>query len=118
MVGVSVPGFRLESTTFVPESSAAAPQPKYLGEQCRGFRVVVTDRAVVQPYRLGVELILELRKQPDFEWRRQGEALTWLMGTPRLYEDFEAGMDADEIVAFDEPDHETWRQERREFLLY
>ena len=117
-VEVSVPGFRLEPTTFTPESSAAAPTPKYLDEECAGFRVVVTDRTVAEPFRLGVNLVTELMKQPEFEWRRNGEALTWLMGTPRLFEDLQAGMPKDEIVAFDEIDHETWRQERQAFLLY
>jgi uncharacterized protein YbbC (DUF1343 family) len=117
-VVLSIPGFRLEPTTFVPEASAAAPRPKYLGETCQGWRVVVTDPAIAQPYRLGVELILHLMEQPDFEWRRQGEALTWLLGTPRIFEDLEAAIDADEIVAFDQTDHEIWRRERREFLLY
>ncbi len=117
-VSIDVPGFALEPTSFVSESSAAAPKPKYLEEECSGFRVVVTDPAVAEPYRLGVALVTELMTQPGFEWRRQGEALTWLMGTPRLFEDFETGMLVDDIVAFDEPDHASWRQERQPFLLY
>ena len=117
-IQVSAPGFELEPTKFIPESSPAALEPKYLDEECEGFRVVVTDRSTAEPYRLGVNLVTELMKQPDFEWRRDGGALTWLMGTPRPFEDFQAGMSVDEIVAFDEDDHETWRQERQPFLLY
>jgi len=117
-VRVSVPGFRLEPTTFTPESWPAAPKPKHMDEECVGFKVVVTDRSAAEPYRLGVSLVTELMTQPGFEWRRDGEALTWLMGTQRLYEDIQAGMSVDEIVAFDEVDHETWRQEREAFLLY
>lgn len=117
-IQVSAPGFELEPTKFIPESSPAAPEPKYLDEECAGFRVVVTDRSTAEPYRLGVILVTELMKQPEFEWRREGAALTWLMGTPHLYEDFQASMSVDEIVAFDEDDHEAWRQERQPFLLY
>ena len=80
--------------------------------------MVVTDAAAVEPYRLGVSLITQLMQQPDFAWRRKGEALTWLMGTPRLYADFQAGKTVDEFLAADLADHEAWRQDRQEFLLY
>lgn len=117
-VAVLVPGFDLEPTSFFSASSPAAPNPKYLDEECSGFRVRVTDAKRAEPYRLGVALVSELLKQADFEWRRDGEALTWLMGTPRLYEDFQMAMSVDEIVEFDLPDHEAWRKERQPFLLY
>lgn len=117
-IRIAVPGFEFEPTTFTPESSPAAPEPKYLGEECFGYRIRVTDAAMAESYRLGVSLVSELMRQGEFEWRQGGEALTRLMGTPRLYEDFEAGMSVEEIVAFDEVDHETWRQQRHPFLLY
>jgi uncharacterized protein YbbC (DUF1343 family) len=117
-IEVSVPGFRLDPMVFTPESSPAAPSPKHLDEECAGFRVVVTDRAAAEPFLLGVSLVTELMRQPEFEWRRNGEALTWLMGTPRLYEDLRSGMPIEEIVAFDEIDHQSWRQERQASLLY
>lgn len=118
LVEVSEPGFHLEPTTFTPESSPAAPAPKYLDEECAGFRIVVADPKEAKPYRFGVQLVTELMKQPGFAWRGEGEALTWLVGTPRPYEDFQAGMSVDEIVAFDEDDHDTWRHKRQPFLLY
>lgn len=117
-VVVAVPGLALEPTSFVPESSPAAPHPKYLGEECAGFRVTVVDAVAAEPYRLGVSLVVELMRQPEFEWRRGGEALSWLVGTPRLFEDLVSGMSADQIVAVDAADHEVWRHERRAFLLY
>jgi uncharacterized protein YbbC (DUF1343 family) len=117
-IQLEVPAVSLETVTFVPEASPAAQKPKYLGEECAGFRVVVTDAAAVEPYRLGVSLITQLMLQPDFAWRREGEALTWLMGTPRLYADFQAGKTVDEFLAADLADHEAWRQDRQEILLY
>jgi uncharacterized protein YbbC (DUF1343 family) len=118
IVDVQVPGFELEPTTFVSRSSPAAPTPKYLGEECSGFRVRVTDAAAAEPYRLGLSLVTELMRQPNFAWRREGEALTWLFGTDRLLADLLAGRSVDEIVAADSADHDAWRQARREFLLY
>lgn len=117
-VEVQTSGFELEPITFVSESSPAAPKPKYLDQECAGFRVWVTDTEAAEPYRLGLDLVTQLMKQPDFEWRRDGEALTWLFGTDRLLTDIRAGKSVDEIVASDSSDHQAWRQARQAYLLY
>ena len=117
-VEISTPGFDLEPLTFISESSPAAPKPKYLDQECSGFRVRVTDAAKAEPYRLGLDLVTQFMQQPDFEWRREGEALTWLFGTDRLFSDIQAGKTVDEIVASDSADHEVWRQARQAILLY
>lgn len=117
-VEVQTSGFELEPITFVSESSPAAPKPKYLDQECAGFRVWVTDTAAAEPYRLGLDLVTQLMKQPDFEWRRDGEALTWLFGTDRLLTGIRAGKSVDEIVALDSSDHQAWRQARQAYLLY
>lgn len=117
-IEVDVPGFDHEPTTFVSESSAAAPHPKYLGEECAGFRVRVSDPATAEPYRLGIALVVQVMRQSGFEWRREGEALTWLFGTDRLLATLTDGRTVDEIVAADAADHDLWRQARQPFLLY
>ena len=116
--GLQVPGLQLLPARFTPRGSAAAPRPKYVDESCNGFRVQVTDADAANPYRLGVELLLALSQQPDFAWRREGEALTWLLGTPAVYEAIVAGRSVEEIVAADREEHERWRGERRHALLY
>lgn len=117
-IEVAVPGFKLEPTRFTPESSLAAPNPKFQNEECVGFRVVVSDAASAEPYRLGLSLVNEMMQQADFEWRRHGEALTWLLGTDRLIEDLRAGKSVEEILAADQADHAAWRNARQESLLY
>jgi uncharacterized protein YbbC (DUF1343 family) len=117
-VEVAVPGFELEPTRFTPESSPVTPQPKFQNRECNGFRVVVSDAAIAEPYRLGLSLVTEMMQQPNFEWRRDGEALTWLFGTDRLIEDLEAGISVEEILAADHSDHSVWRNTRQASLLY
>lgn len=117
-VEIHAPGFKLEPTTFTPQASPAAPKPKYLDEECSGFRVRVTDAAKAAPYRLGLSLVTELMKLPEFEWRRDGEALTWLFGTDRLLSDLEAGKGVEEQLAADEADQAAWRKSRQPVLLY
>ncbi len=112
------PGFELSPARFTPRGSPAAPAPKFADVECAGFEVRVTDPASVEPYRLGLTLVAALTGEPGFEWQRGGEALTWLLGTPRVGEDLAAGRTVEDILAADAPDHAAWRAERRAALLY
>jgi len=117
-LAISVPGFELEPVVFTPSASAAAPHPKYLDQECHGMAVGVTNPASAQPYRLGVELLATLSRRPDFEWKRDGEALRWLLGTPRLFDDLLRGKTVEQIIEADRADHEKWRRVRASVLLY
>jgi len=117
-IDLGAPGFELAPTSFTPRASPAAPSPKHVDQPCSGYRVHVTDSAAAQPYRLGVSLLMALHRQPGFEWRRQGEALTWLVGTPCLLANLEGGKTVDEIVAADAADHQAWERDREDALLY
>jgi beta-glucosidase-like glycosyl hydrolase/uncharacterized protein YbbC (DUF1343 family)/CubicO group peptidase (beta-lactamase class C family) len=114
----AVPGFALTPVRFTPRPSAAAPSPKHAGVECAGVRVAVTDAAAADPYRLGVELLAALARQQGFAWLRDGAALTWLVGSPRLGERLAAGLSPDAIVAADAADLAAWREARRPALLY
>ena len=113
-----VPGFALRVTRFTPHSSAAAPRPKFLDQACHGISVQITDTTAAQPYRLGLTLLAALAQHDGFEWRRDGEALTWLLGNPRIYRDLRGGLSVESILAADEADHAAWRRDRRSVWLY
>ena len=117
-VAGKTPGFELAVMRFIPRGSPAAPSPKHVDQQCAGFEVRVADRARAEPYRLGLTVLTILMRDPEFEWRRGGEALTWLLGTPRVGADLAAGRSVGEILAVDETAHGVWREERRAALLY
>jgi uncharacterized protein YbbC (DUF1343 family) len=117
-IDILVPGFEIRPTGFTPRGSAAARYPKWVGESCAGSRVRIQDRSAAKPYRLGIALLRELSDEPEFEWRRDGDALTWLLGTNRVFEALQEGKSVDEIVAADSADHEAWREARTGFLLY
>jgi len=114
----AVPGIRLTPTQFEPAAGPAAPHPKYVDEICRGLRIDVTDESALEGYRLGLELVRRLARQDAFAWRQDGRALTWLLGTPVVFEALAANRSVSEIVGADAPDHERWRSERASALLY
>jgi uncharacterized protein YbbC (DUF1343 family) len=117
-IEVDVPGFDIYPTGFTPRSSAAAGKPKWEGEECAGIRVRIEDPSAAEPYRLGLELVKDVTEDPEFEWRREGAALTWLLGTDDVFEALESGLSVDEIVAADAADHDAWRAARAEYLIY
>lgn len=112
------PGFELRPVTFTPRSSPAAPAPKYVDETCNGFAVRVTDAHRASAYRFGIALLRHLQHEPGFTWRDGGDALTWLVGTPRVYEQLTSGADVEAVLAADVDDHRAWRDTRRPYLLY
>jgi uncharacterized protein YbbC (DUF1343 family) len=116
----SVPaaGLTLETATFTPAPSPAAPEPKYAEKPCAGIRIVIKDATTVAPYKLGVGLLRALKDQPGFEWLRQGAAIDRLVGTRKLRAAIDRGDPVDAIVAADLPAIEAFRKARQKALLY
>ncbi len=112
------PGFVLEPEGFTPRASAAAPQPKLLGEACRGVRVRVTDEGAASPFRLGLRLLAALRRQKGFAWVREGAWLDTLTGTKSVRAALERGASVDAILAEQSAGVGSWRSERKASLLY
>jgi uncharacterized protein YbbC (DUF1343 family) len=108
VAALSVPGFTFEPTRFTPRASPAAPEPKYLDQDCAGVRVHVTDTGAADPYLLGVTLLDALRRsQPAFELRENGAALDRLLGTS-----------ARPVAGDDARERRLWERARRGSLLY
>ncbi|HUG54321.1 MAG TPA: DUF1343 domain-containing protein [Vicinamibacteria bacterium] len=111
-------GLTLETATFTPAASAAAPTPKHVDEPSAGIRIAVKDAAAVQPYRFGVGLLAALKTQAGFEWLRDGDAIDRLVGTKKLRQAIDRGDPVDAIVASDLPAIEAFRKARQGSLLY
>ena len=116
---VAAPGFRLSAAVFTPRASEAATTPKFLGVECAGLRVTVTDAREARPYTLGVALVHALRRlHPEFRLRDDGAVLDRLLGTRAVREALEAGASVDAIVGMDASAGKRFRRERAGALLY
>jgi uncharacterized protein YbbC (DUF1343 family) len=111
-------GVEFEATTFTPEASPAAPEPKHAGVPCSGIHITVKEPAAVTPYKLGVALLVALKGQAGFEWVRGGAGLDRLVGTKKLRAAIDRGDPVDAIVASDLPAIEAFRKARQKSLLY
>ncbi len=116
---VRVPGFGFEPATFTPRSSAAAPNPKHLDVLCQGLAIRVVDARKAEPYRLGVALLVEMKKRhPEFAWLRDGSGFDRLVGTRALRSAIDRGDSVDAIVAADAAAIGQFRRSRAPSLLY
>ncbi len=116
---IRVPGFACEPTTFTPLASSAAPRPKHLDVSCAGLDIRVTDPVKAQAYRLGVTLLVEMKKRhPEFEWLRDGSGFDRLVGTRTLRAAIDRGDSAETIVAADAQAIARFRRSRSASLLY
>jgi uncharacterized protein YbbC (DUF1343 family) len=114
-----LPGVRFVPARFRPEFQ------KHAGESCGGVEIVVVDAARVEPYRLGVEVLLELARHPGFDWRTQPyefvsdrPAIDLLSGDTALREAIESGIEPVEWLRSWASDEEVFRRRREPWLLY
>jgi uncharacterized protein YbbC (DUF1343 family) len=105
-----LPGIRFYPVAFTPASS------KYAREACQGVFMVITNRAVLQPVRLGLEMAAELWKL--YGNRYSMENTDRLLGSRRALERVKAGEDPATVAADWSADEARWRQMRAKYLLY
>ena len=108
--GRRLPGIRFYPIAFTPTSS------KYANEECRGVFMMVTNRNVLQPVRVGIEIASALSSlygdnyEPNNMWR--------LIGTEQIVARIRQGEDAAAIAASFNADEARWRRLRAKYLLY
>lgn len=117
-----LPGVRFREAYFVP--TIAGHHPPLLNKLCAGVEVKVTDRAVFDPIRTAVAMLVEARRYPAFAWRADSYDPVrpyWvdkLTGSPRLRTMIDAGADVDDVVGAWSQELAEFERRRRPYLLY
>ncbi|HVN33147.1 MAG TPA: DUF1343 domain-containing protein [Thermoanaerobaculaceae bacterium] len=118
---LELPGSAFRQTSFRPEFG------KHAGDVCGGVEWHVTDRALLRPVETGVRLLAQIRAlhTEQFSWRREPyefvsgvPAIDLLTGSNLAREVIEGRADAGSLFATWNSYCETFRAERRAFLLY
>ena len=108
---LSLPGVQFDTTTFVPTGS------KFKGKRCRGIVIAVTDPRTFQPLRTGLHLLREVvRRTPGATLQRRW--FVRLMGSARVFEEFTAGMEVEEIISGWGGGLRDFERKRRGSLIY
>ena len=105
-----LPGIRFYPVTFTPSSS------KYAGESCQGVFMIVTNRAVLSPVRVGLEVAGALSTL--FGDRYQLGDTARLVGSRDSLERVRRGEDPGVVAASWNAAEAAWRRLRAPYLLY
>jgi uncharacterized protein YbbC (DUF1343 family) len=105
-----LPGIRFYPVTFTPSSS------KYAGEPCQGVFLLMTNRALVTPVRVGLEVAAALSALHGDRYRL--ENTDRLMGSKESLERVRRGEDPAVVAASWSAAEGRWRRIRAKYLLY
>ncbi len=107
-----LPGAHFREAYFAPAFS------KFQGTTVGGVQIHVHDRAVYDPVRTGIALLVTARRAWDgFAWRSD-DWIDRLTGSARVRTMIDAGADTDEVVEAWRDELAAFRRVRREHLLY
>jgi uncharacterized protein YbbC (DUF1343 family) len=105
-----LPGVRFYPVRFTPTAS------KFMNEECQGVFVVVTDRTLVRPVRVGVEIAWALTKL--FPAKLDIDLAARLFGSAAGIGRIKSGDDPAAIAASWAAAEARWRLIRAKYLLY
>jgi uncharacterized protein YbbC (DUF1343 family) len=105
-----IPGVRFYPVAFTPVSS------KYANERCEGIFLVVTDRTVLRPVRVGLEVASALLRLYPGQFVL--DTSLSLLGSKAVLARLKAGDDPAAIAASLAGDEARWRLLRSKYLLY
>ena len=106
----AIPGIRFYPVRFTPTSN------KYANEECGGVFMIVTDRSVVRPVRVGVEIASALNKAYGAKFEL--ESAERLFGSKEGIARLRAGAEPTEVVTSWAAGESQWRLLRAKYLLY
>jgi uncharacterized protein YbbC (DUF1343 family) len=118
----NLPGVEFREAYFAP--AFAGQKPLLVNKLCAGVEVKVIDRAVYDPIRTGVAMLVEAHRYPAFAWRADAYDpvrpywIAKLNGSPRLREMINAGADVDDVVGAWTDELADFDRRRQPYLLY
>lgn len=115
-------GLQFDPVEFKPKSiEGMSTNPKLEGEELEGIRYRVTDPKLVEPVAAGIHMLLvfyhsapELEKEEFFRISR----LNTLAGSDQFHEMLEKGQSAESIIQKWEDEIASFKELRRDYLLY
>ena len=107
----AIPGIRFYPVTFTPSVGA-----KLGGQSCSGVFMIVTNRDVLRPVRVGVEIASALSKRYGKQFTLEDAAT--LLGSKATIQQVRAGDDPAAIAASWAADERAWRATRAKYALY
>jgi len=106
----NLPGIRFYPVTFTPTSSVHANEP------CQGVHFLVTDRSLLRPVRVGLEIVAAVARL--FPGKLELKRSAILYGSSDQLARAMAGEDPEQLAGAWATDEVAWRSLRSKYLLY
>jgi len=103
-------GVRIDAVRFTPRAS------KFVGEECSGVRLTITDKKTFEPIRLGLTIARALAATYPDLW--DASNYLRLLGNRRTFADIASGKPMADILSAVADDAARFRVRRQPFLLY
>jgi uncharacterized protein YbbC (DUF1343 family)/CubicO group peptidase (beta-lactamase class C family) len=103
-------GVKVLPVRFTPTDS------KFKGQECHGLSIFITDLNAFRPFELGLVIMHSLHKLYPTTWEPQ--RLLKLLGSKKIYQQLVDGEDVALILKSVNEDVSTFRDRRKQFLLY
>ncbi|MEO8446948.1 MAG: DUF1343 domain-containing protein [bacterium] len=112
-------GVKFESISFIPQTiTSPSNPPKYIGEQCEGVYINVTDKRTFEPFKAAIALLVTLQKYfPGFEIKKNN-FIDKLAGTKDLRLMLKNGSTYEEIINSYSQRLNEFKDKRKNYLLY
>ncbi len=112
-------GVEFIKISFKPGSIASnSNPPKYIGEDCSGIYIKVTDKKLVQPFKIGIALLISLKKLfSGFKWRSDN-FIDKLAGTDKLRKMIDSRKSYEEIIGSYTVDLNEFKDKRAKYFIY
>ena len=109
------PGARFEAERFTPDNPT---DRKYGGREIPGVRIIVTNRNLVQPTRIGAALLWAIARTTPDSLRVNARSFDDRFGSPSAREALLHGDDPEMVIDRTLPEVVAFRQRTRQYWLY
>ena len=106
----ALPGVRFVPVHFTPDTS------KYANEQCGGINIIVVDRQVFRPVRVGLTIACTLRKLYPDDW--QTNRFNRLLINQEVFDAVVGGSEAEHLEVLYRARLDRFMERRAKFLIY
>ncbi|MGI9427068.1 MAG: exo-beta-N-acetylmuramidase NamZ domain-containing protein [Bythopirellula sp.] len=106
----SLPGVRFVPIRFTPNAS------KHANEACGGVNIIVVDRHVFRPVRVGLTIACTLRKLYPDDWQTSG--FNRLLINRKVFDAVVAGSEPEHLEVLYRGGRDQFMERRNQFLLY
>ncbi|MBW3627912.1 MAG: DUF1343 domain-containing protein [Gemmatimonadetes bacterium] len=115
MRAYTVPGVRLDATSFTPQGEGWVP---FRGENVQAVRFTITDRNAYQPVWTSLVLLSEIKRLHPTQFKIENAGFTQMLGSAWARQAFDRGDDPRTIWQRWETETAAWKRTQAKYDLY